>query len=80
MEKNPNHPVTADMHDEWHKIVAALMMKFAPSQTVVITMDDIERIEGLNVACNVKNYTIELRIVTNEEAEKLLDEHGGRPT
>lgn len=82
MELNPNHPVTSTLHNEWHKLLVLVMLKFERS-AVTLTLDEIRRFaEGpeLAIVAHDKHNRIELRIVTLEEAERLARLEGGRPT
>lgn len=75
-ELNPNHPVTQEMHDNWHKIVALIMRKFGVSE-VEIGLEDISG-EGMAVVADTrKNDVLIIRLITMKEAEKLAKEVGG---
>ena len=82
-EINPNHPMTQEMHDQWHKIVAILMLK-AGAREVLITEDDVALLaaEGDGAAVTVKNTPggLLLRIVDRETGQRLARENGGLPT
>jgi len=82
MEVNPNHPVTAAVHDHWHKIVALLMHKFELGH-VVITGQDLAAFEreypNHAIMIHDKRDGIHLRMVSMEEADRLAREHGGLP-
>jgi len=81
-ELNPNHPVTAGLHDQWHKLLVLVMLKLERS-AVTLTADDIERFANgpeLAVVAHDRRNRIELRVVTMEEGERLAREHGGLPT
>lgn len=45
-EINPNHPVTRLLRDNWHAVVAVLMVKFKVTE-VEITTDDLVRLESV---------------------------------
>lgn len=82
MELNPNHPVTMEVHDHWHKIAALLMMKFGLVATK-ITTEEIARLgeSGMNIAIkpNDQEGCIELWLVSDAEAVKLARKEGGLP-
>lgn len=84
-ELNPNHPVTAMVHDHWHKIVALLIHKFDLGD-VLITMDDLLALqldfngEMPAVLLHDKADGMHLKIVTEVEAAHLAREHGGLPS
>jgi len=79
-ELNPNHPVTREVHDHWHKIAAILMLKFGKS-AVEITEADVRSL-GNNenaVMADCRGGRFVVRIVSMEEAEKLARKEGGLP-
>lgn len=75
-ELNPQHPVTESVHDQWHKIVALLMIKHGWTKTV-ITHKDIEalinRKEGTNVTICEKEDGVHLELVDNKTAHLLAN-------
>ncbi len=84
MELNPDHPVTRGVHDQWHKIVVLLMRKFGRT-TVEISKEEIESFidttDGFGaVALRMKERSIEINLVSREEAERLAREEGGMPS
>lgn len=72
-EINPNHQVTAMIHDHWHKMAALLMQKMGTNR-VIITLDDINRLSEADVSIVFHGHrdTLELRLVGREEADKRL--------
>lgn len=81
MELNPNHPMTATMHDQWHKIVALLMRKFNQSH-IEIDVTEIDRFteSGMGaVTIRERDGAIHLDLVSWVEAERLAREEGGLP-
>lgn len=73
MEINPNHPVTAAMNDQWHKIVALLMHKCGQTD-IAITAEDLNAFMNSGygaVAIRTDRELIELTLITNEQAEEL---------
>ena len=82
MEINPNHPVTMEMHDLWHKMVAVLMVKFGQSR-VVITEADVKKFaeewpDGA-VVFHAHRETMELYLVDAEGAKAVAKKAGGMP-
>lgn len=80
MEINPNHPVTRQAHDHWHKVAAILMMRLGVD-VLEITEDDVSKL-GNNekaVVADCRGGKFVLRLVTMEEGEKLAREAGGMP-
>lgn len=78
MELNPNHKVTQDIHDHWHKIAALLMSKFGKDH-VIITMDDIDNLIGSSIVIEEKNNELHLSIVDKKTAIELVKKEGGLP-
>lgn len=82
-ELNPNHPVTARMRDEWHKVVALLLHKYELGH-VVLTGEDVQRFGAEHPDSVVMLFDrddgIHLKIITRAEGERLAAEHGGLPS
>ena len=80
MELNPNHPTTMALHDSWHVIVAALMVKFGIDH-VVITMDDLKKMNhGIGITVRELEDGIHLQLVSLEEGQALAKAAGGLPS
>ena len=78
-ELNPNHPVTIEVHDHQHKIAALLMVKMGVTKTV-ITLDEIHKLEGLNIAIHPDDRVgIQLFLVSDKDADRLARKEGGLP-
>lgn len=78
-ELNPNHPVTQAVHDHWHKIAALLMAKMG-KRRIVIGPHEISNLEGQNITIRFDDSIgIELRLVSDEEAARLVRKEGGLP-
>ena len=80
MELNPNHPVTSTMHDNWHKIVVLLMMKFRKAH-IEIPLSAIQELAGSDlgaVVIQTKGDKIILDLVSLAEAERLAKKEGGQ--
>lgn len=78
-ELNPNHPVTSAMHDQWHKVVAALMVKYH-MDVAVIDVEDLLRLQRSSkrhVVIEGKGEALQLRLVTEQEAVRLARQAGG---
>lgn len=77
-ELNPHHPTTKDMHDHWHKI-AALLLIHAGQKEVVITAADVAKLEeeSVNIAIQERKDGLHVRLVSDEEASRLVKMHGG---
>jgi len=82
-ELNPNHPVTREFHEQWHKVCALVMIKLGVRE-VHIDEDDIRRLAdepgGCNITMRVRNEVIILKLVDDAEAERLAREDGGLPS
>lgn len=81
MELNPNHKVTQDMHDQWHKIVVLLMRKFNCNH-VELSEGDVLALGDSGVGAvtiRERDGAIHLDLVSWDEAERLAREEGGLP-
>lgn len=79
-ELNPNHPVTQEVHDHWHKICAILMMRLGKT-SLEITEADVTAL-GNNekaVVADCRGGKFIVRLVTMEEGEQLAKDAGGLP-
>ncbi|RWA55322.1 hypothetical protein AU476_07380 [Cupriavidus sp. UYMSc13B] len=80
-ELNPNHPVTAAVHEHWHKLCALLLHKLTDGHAV-LTASDVDQLVGSGAANIVIQETergIELTLVSDEEGDRLARQHGGLP-
>lgn len=78
---NPNHPVTREMSDQWHKLCALVMHK-AGMVECKIRAYDMERLSAsnrANIVVESAGDTITLRLVGDQEAARLAREEGGLP-
>lgn len=80
MEINPNHPVTQQVHDHWHKVAAILMMRlgvdsYEVTEEDVLALGDNRR--GVVADCRGGRFVV--RLVTMEEGERMAREAGGLP-
>ncbi|HVW78532.1 MAG TPA: hypothetical protein VHB45_13030 [Alloacidobacterium sp.] len=78
-ELNPNHPVTRSMHDQWHKIAALLMRKMGKDHVVISPSEVVQAhagFEGITIRFD-DLIGIELKIVSEAEAERLARQEGG---
>ena len=78
-ELNPNHKTCQDLQDQWQKIAALVVHKSGGE--VFISEKDLENMpkEGLFLAVNGKPDGILLKIITEKEAHKLVEQEGGKP-
>jgi len=77
-ELNPQHPVTQEVHDHWHKLAALLMVKLN-ADVVVITPADIERMNqrDLVIIAHAHADCLEIKLLPRAEGERLAREAGG---
>ena len=78
---NPNHPVTKEVHEHWHKIAALMMFKMGVKK-YVISPDEVFRAfkEDLNITVKFSDEQgIILTLVDSTEAERLVRKEGGLP-
>jgi hypothetical protein len=79
-ELNPNHPVTRQVHDHWHKVAAILMMRlgvdsYEVTEEDVLQLGDNQR----GVVADLRGGRFVVRLVTMEEGERMAREAGGLP-
>lgn len=83
MEINPNHPTTIALHYQWHKVLAAILVKLGISE-VRLSEADLNRLalnpDGYNVVAEGMPDSLSIRIVSDAEAERLAKKAGGLPT
>lgn len=80
-ELNPNHPVTRELREQWHKLCALVMFKFGATE-VRITTADMERFLNsgrANITMHPKGEVLTLALVTDAEAARLARKEGGLP-
>lgn len=78
MELNPNHPVTSGLHDHWHKVVAAIMIKLGKAE-LQLTMEDLSKLEkNVNIVVKEKDNSLFVSIVDDKTAAMLARKEGGR--
>ena len=79
-ELNPNHPVTREVHDHWHKLCGILLMKLGKN-TLEITEADVKALgdneKAVVVDCRGGKFIV--RLVTMEEGERIAIVAGGLP-
>ena len=81
-EVNPNHPVTQELHDLWHKVAALLMLKYGVTDAL-FSADDIEALGAKNlavVAGPTRGGTVlRVRLMPMAEAYEIAKKEGGGP-
>lgn len=82
MEINPNHPVTREVHDHWHKIAAILLHKMGMRE-LRITLADLQAwahdFPDGAIVIKANNFDFVLRLVSADEARELAKKEGGLP-
>jgi hypothetical protein len=88
MEINPNHPVTKETHDHWHKIAALLLLKITGGQRNKIVRISVQEIQSFiedhdgdlgAIVLQERGDYMELRMVDSIEANRLAKQEGGLP-
>jgi hypothetical protein len=79
-EINPNHPVTVETRDHWHKIVAVLMLKLGLKE-IEITTQDVARLgnDEYAVVADLRGGRYVVRLIPMAEALDMAQEAGGLP-
>lgn len=77
MELNPRHGTTKAMREQWHKLLAIVMHK-QKTKHVVLKVEDIMAVQGLNITVQELTDGIHLRLVDDATANKLAKQHGGQ--
>lgn len=83
MNLNPNHPVSQQADGQWHKLLAVVMLKQGLKK-VELTIEDVKRVAAGNVNIvldargEAQSGKMTIRIVDDQEAERLAAEAGGR--
>lgn len=80
-ELNPNHPVTQQVREQWHKLCALVLFKTGATE-IKITSSDIERLResGMaNITVRPEGDVITLSFVSDSEAARLARHEGGLP-
>jgi hypothetical protein len=79
-ELNPNHPVTQMTHDNWHKIVGVIMLKFDVTD-VEILAEDVARIGDNDkaVVADCRGGKFVIRVMNQKQAAALARKEGGLP-
>ena len=91
MERNPNHGVTNEMRDQYHKLLAFCVWKFGfrrgtrGGETMQIHSSDLEAFardnpDGINLVVEPDGHTLTLRIVDDTEGVALARKAGGLPS
>ena len=80
-ELNPDHPVTAELRQQWYKLLAVVMHKL-DRRAIAITSEDItamtnefEAAGGPAIIAHSRNDGIFLHLVSMREGEKIAKEH-----
>lgn len=83
VELNPNHPVTAGLHDNWHKLLLLVLFKYRDvlPKDVVIVREDLDKLlaefEGRGmptIFAHDRSDGLHLRVIDEEEGVRLAHE------
>jgi len=80
-ELNPNHGVTQEVREQWHKFCALVLFKQGLTE-IQITSEDVERFAAsgrANITVRPKDHAITLQLVSDKEAARLARQEGGLP-
>lgn len=82
MEINPNHPVTKNLHDHWHKLVGVMMHKLGVREVRIVPEDMQFLLDTpMAVVAHDKADGLYVSLVTMEEGRKIAqDEQIPEPT
>lgn len=82
MERNPNHPVTNAMRDQWHKLCAIALWLSGKTELNITAKDieDFQESELKNIVVHPQADVITLRLVSDEEGKRLALKEGGLPS
>lgn len=85
MELNPNHGVTNEMREQYHKLLAFCVWKFGSARELTITSTDLAQFvadqpDGINLVVHPIHDVLRLRIVGDVEGAALARKAGGLPS
>jgi hypothetical protein len=80
MELNPNHPVTQQVSDHWHKVCAILMAKMGVDHVVITPADIMLLQQDCAITFQELHDGLHLRLVDASQAERIAREAGGLPS
>jgi hypothetical protein len=79
---NPNHPVVQMAEGQWHKFAAILLMKMG-LDAIEITTADVRALADsgrANIVLDMRNGRCLLRLVSDDEGNRLARKEGGLPS
>ena len=82
VELNPNHPVTREVHEHWHKVVALMMVHFGLKEFRITKEMIASMPHDLAVAFDVRAIQggdAVVRLISMTEAEDMARKEGGLP-
>lgn len=77
MEINPEHPVTQELREQWHKICAVVLHKLKISYIGITAEDLTELGPDVAVIAHAKKDMLEIRLMTLAEAKQYAKDHPG---
>jgi hypothetical protein len=78
---NPNHPVVLQAEGQWHKFAAILLMKMG-LDAIEITTADVHALadsDRADIVLDMRHGRCVLRLVTDDEGNRLARKEGGLP-
>ncbi len=80
-ELNPNHPVTQEIRQHWHKLCAIALFTLDVRE-LEITVEDMEKFtrelgDDAAIVVKAKGKILTLKLVKGEEAKRLVKDEGG---
>ena len=73
---NHDHPTTQALEGQWHKVLAAVMLKY-DLEKIVLTPADLsalsKQLEGRDISARELPDGLHLAFVTDEEAKRLIE-------
>lgn len=80
-ELNPNHAVTREVREQWHKLCALVLFKTGKREMRITTEDITAMADSgyANITVWPKGDVLTLALVSDAEAERLARKEGGLP-
>lgn len=77
---NPNHPVSKFLTKDTYQTIVSVLVNQEPDKRIFITMEDFNNLaRDVCLVVHFHEETLELRLVSVEEAAAIAQEAGGLP-
>lgn len=77
---NPNHPVSEFLTKDTYQTIVSVLVNQEPEKRLFITMEDFNNLaQDVCLVVHFHEETLELRLVSVEEATAIAREAGGLP-